>query len=84
MAIISKNDQTLKEDQRFVKWIPVKKARNFKILFDRVKGKVGGYKEAQKVTGLSNNNADLLNKGKISEATAKRIYNAYLKHCVDT
>lgn len=60
-------------------WIPKSKAKCFQTLFKEMADHLGGRMAAKKYAGLSGCLMSGLSAGKISEDTAKRIFDAYKK-----
>lgn len=58
-------------------WIPRNKTKAFKALFNIMREKIGNYEKTRMYIGLSCGTLDNLQKGKITAATGRRIFDAY-------
>lgn len=66
-------------DKRLRSWIPAENVKPFKILFERIREKVGTYDGAREYIGLGCSTMDNFEKGKITKETGERIVAAYRK-----
>ena len=64
-------------DGRAADWIPGNRVKSFKVLFDRIRSKLGTYNEAREYIGLSAHTLNGLENGKISAVTGRKILEAY-------
>lgn len=74
-----KNDKIAGAGHKHADWIPKSKVKSFRVLFDKIREKLGSYTKAQEFIGLSNCVIDGFFKDRLSAVQGKKILDSYNK-----